>query len=391
MKKYVLAVMVASASAAPCEESCGAPRVQERAEIVWTKAICKEPGRYIGWPTVCKAGNGDLLAVFSGDRDEHICPFGKVQMVRSADGGMTWSGPENVCNTIIDDRDAGIVATDDGTLVMSWFTSIEYRGYIPPRSKLSPGSPKFYWRLQDEKLPWPEVKKQLGAFTRRSTDCGRTWEAPVRTPCSAPHGPVQLKDGRLLYVGKSGDVDRSDLGKGVGKIVATESTDKGRSWRVIGEIPFPEQINVLRECHEPHAVEMSDGRIVALTRCHHKGDGFLGSVQSESLDGGKTWTEARPVGLYGFPPHLTRLADGRLLAVYCRRWGEVGEFACLSDDGGRTWDTKNEIKLAGHWNDDLGYPASVQMADGSILTVYYQAENKGEKTCLMGTLWRVTK
>ena len=54
-------------------------------------------------------------------------------------------------------------------------------------------------------------------------------------------------------------------------------------------------------------------------------------------------------------------------------------------------DVKNEVKLAGHWNGDLGYPASVQLPDGTILTVYYQAEFKGEKTCLMGTLWRVTK
>ena len=25
-------------------------------------------------PTVCRLANGDLLAVFSGDRDSHICP-----------------------------------------------------------------------------------------------------------------------------------------------------------------------------------------------------------------------------------------------------------------------------------------------------------------------------
>ena len=195
---------------------------------------------------------------------------------------------------------------------------------------------------------------------------------------------VQLKDGRLLYVGKSGDADHKNLGAGVGKIVAAESTDRGKSWRVIGELPFPEQISVLRFCHEPHAVETADGRIVALTRSHYKEDGFLGSIQSESTDGGKTWTMAKRVGIDGYPPHLIRLKDGKLLAVYGRRWNDFGEYACLSDDNGRTWDVRNEIKLAGHWNGDLGYPASVQLPDGTILTVYYQTENKGEKTCLMG-------
>ena len=67
----------------------------------------------------------------------------------------------------------------------------------------------------------------------------------------------------------------------------------------------------------------------------------------------------------------------------------MGQFACLSDDQGRTWDVANEIKLVGHWNDDLGYPSSTELSDGSILTLYYQADQKGEKTCLMATKWRV--
>jgi len=49
----------------------------------------------------------------------------------------------------------------------------------------------------------------------------------------------------------------------------------------------------------------------------------------------------------------------------------------------------NEIKLAGHFNGDLGYPASAELPDGAILTVYYQAETKDEQTCLMATKWRL--
>ncbi len=393
MRKLVLCIFACAVAHVACgaDEICGAPRVQERAEILWTKSLCKEPGRYIGWPTVCRAKNGDLIAVFSGDRDEHVCPFGKVQLVRSSDGGNTWSEPVNICNTIIDDRDGGITSLDDGTLVMAWFTSTAYRRSIPDRSKLKPGSPRFYWWLHDEKLRPDEVEAQLGAFTRRSTDGGKTWEPAVRTQCSAPHGPIQLKDGRLLYVGKTGDADHCNVGKNTGRIVALESRDRGRSWQEIGCIPIPSKINVMVDCHEPHAVETADGRIVAQIRCEHRGDGFYGNIQSESADGGRTWTTAKAMGLDGFPPHLIRLADGKLLTVYGRRWGNLGEFACLSDDGGRTWDVKNEIKIAGHWNDDLGYPTSVQLPDGNILTVYYQAEKKGEHTCLMGTLWRVRK
>ena len=384
-----LSAVAAGGSGEAPDTICGAPRLQARAELLWTKVLCKEPGRYIGWPTVCRASNGDLLAIFSGDRDAHVCPWGKVQMVRSTDGGATWSAPAEICNTIIDDRDAGIISLDDGTLVMAWFTSIAYRSSIRDRAKLKPESPQFYWRLHDEKLSPGDVEAQLGAFTRRSVDGGKTWEPAVRTPCSAPHGPIQLNDGRLLYVGKSGDVDHKNTGQHLGRIVAVESCDRGRSWREIGEITFASKINVLGTCHEPHAVEAADGRIIAQIRMQDRKNGLSESFQSESADGGRTWTEAKSVGLDGYPPHLIRLADGKLLTVYGRRWRHLGEFACLSDDNGRTWDVTNEIKLAGHWDGDLGYPASVQLPDGTVLTVYYQAEAKGEKTCLMGTLWRV--
>jgi len=42
-------------------------------------------------------------------------------------------------------------------------------------------------------------------------------------------------------------------------------------------------------------------------------------------------------------------------------------------------------------NGDLGYPASIQMDDQTILTIYYQIDKRGEKTCLVGTLWKLPK
>ena len=50
-----------------------------------------------------------MLVVFSGDRDAHVCPWGKVQLLRSRDGGATWSDPVSICDTPLDDRDAGIL------------------------------------------------------------------------------------------------------------------------------------------------------------------------------------------------------------------------------------------------------------------------------------------
>ncbi|MFP3897195.1 MAG: exo-alpha-sialidase, partial [Anaerolineales bacterium] len=64
--------------------------------------------------------------------------------------------------------------------------------------------------------------------------------------------------------------------------------------------------------------------------------------------------------------------------------------ACLSADGGEHWGYDHEIILRDDApSGDLGYPASVQLDDGTLLTVYYQQERPGEQTCLMMTRWRL--
>ena len=84
------------------------------ADRLWTRVICAQPGRYIGWPTMARTSTGKLLAVFSGDRDGHICPWGKTHLVRSGDDGETWSAPEVIRHSPLDDRDAGIIETRRG-------------------------------------------------------------------------------------------------------------------------------------------------------------------------------------------------------------------------------------------------------------------------------------
>ena len=38
-------------------------------DTLWTRVICKQPGRYIGWPTIARRKTGELLAVFSAPPD----------------------------------------------------------------------------------------------------------------------------------------------------------------------------------------------------------------------------------------------------------------------------------------------------------------------------------
>ena len=232
------------------------------AEIIAKRIICKEPGRYIGWPTIVRTRAGELIIVFSGDRDSHICPWGKMEMVRSSDEGETWSSPVVVRNTPLDDRDAGLVETADGTLISTWFTSVEF-GENPR------------YKAHAETLSQEVRERWLGHWTQRSTDAGATWEEPVRSVGSTPHGPIELDSGRLLYLG-SGTFD------GIHGLTVEESVDQGRSWEVIGEVPQPEGIGL----GEPYMVEARSGKLIGLFRygTSELREKFM--FQAESWDGG---------------------------------------------------------------------------------------------------------
>lgn len=350
-----------------------------RATVHWSKAICKEPGNYIGWPTIARRAGGELLAVFSGDREEHVCPFGKSQMVRSHDGGETWSAPETINNTPLDDRDAGIVVLDSGAIVMSWFTGGTGKNAERHRKRY-PDHVVDAWVRHCDKISDEARRQWHGHWTRRSTDGGYTWEPAVDSIASSPHGPIELKDGRLLYVGNA-DADGRSL-------VCVESTDEGQSWRQIGTIPRSERDKHGEAYSEPHPVELPDGRLVCLWRYQPDGSFDNYMRQTESADGGRTWSVTHPTPMWGGPPHMVLLRGGDLLATYGHRRPAFGQRACLSHDGGLTWDSDNEIILRDDAaNGDLGYPASVELEPGELLTVYYQIDRPGEKASLMATRW----
>ena len=398
------AVATARGSADDAARLHGVPREQSLASLVWTRVICPAKDRYIGWPTVCRCANGELLAVFSGDRRGHVCPYGKVQMVRSSDDGETWSAPITIWNSSVDDRDAGILELADGTLVVNWFSVYTFakvkdvKGYTGVKGGTTQAIVD-EWQACFKAIPRETLIRDVGYFTMRSTDGGKTWEAPVRMLGSAPHGGIQLKSGRLLTIGRyyrdSGQVvdgwDDPRLSLGSQALTVEKSDDGARSWQLLATIT-PREPYRLDQLHEPYLIERSDGTILAHFRYHAAGGDQRkrSTLQCESADGGKTWGPLHPTGLFGYPTHLVQLKDGRLLASYgCRIPGRIGEFAAVSADNGRTWDTEHAISLANGRSDDLGYPSTVQLADGSLLTVYYQAFNEGENPSLMATKWHI--
>ena len=98
-------------------------------------------------------------------------------------------------------------------------------------------------------------------------------------------------------------------------------------------------------------------------------------------------------GIMGVPSHLLPLQDGRLLSTFSnRRKAPFVECAVLSEDGGKTWDIDNTIIIStqdGGNPGDMGYPSTVQLKDGTLVTVYYQLAKPHKTPCLMATKWKL--
>ena len=282
----------------------------------------------------------------------------------------------------MDDRDCGILETAKGTLLVTTFTSLAYEPLLEKAEKSGTWSSEklALWKATRDLLP-PEVRRsQLGEWVLRSVNGGLTWSNPIPTLVNSPHGPVQLKDGRLLYAGKKLWSENKEIG-------VCESLDDGQSWQWLGSIPTREGDGASRGYHELHVVEAADGTLVAHIR-NHNASNALETLQTESSDGGRTWTEPHSIGVWGMPSHLLRLRDGRLLMTYGHRRAPFGNQARISADSGKTWGEAVVLSKDGIGG-DLGYPSTVELADGTLLTVWYESMKEPKLAVLRQAHWKL--
>ncbi len=346
-------------------------------------SIPKDRMGYFGWPSVARMDDGTLMVASSGLRTEHVCPWGKTILLTSQDDGQSWSEPEILNDTPLDDRDAGIVNLGGNRFLVSWFTSDTRRYYSGNKESLSEEENR---RWEEKLSEWNDelVNEWLGSWVRLREN-GENWSEPIKVPVSAPHGPIVLGSGDILYLGKV-----TSGGMVPGAIQAYSSNDGGRNWCALGVVPIPDDTDNANY-HEPHVVELPDGKLIGHIRYEHADESRtydeLCTFQSESTDGGVTWSEARYLR-YGSPPHLLKHSSGALVCVFGFRRQPYGERAMISTDGGGTWGPDIILRDDGP-SGDLGYPASIELPGGRIFTIYYQQRQKGEKCSLMWTSWEL--
>jgi hypothetical protein len=320
-------------SAAPSEKA-QPPRLLQKADRV---IAVKGEGYF---PVMIKMNDGSLGAVLRGGAG-HVGLGGRLDFIRSTDGGRTWSKPVVAVDSPWDDRNPAFGQMPDGTLVVAYSEAHSYRS--DGTFDLSAG---------------PYL-----AFYVTSSDGGRTWSAkrplPEPWPSPSPFGKI--------IVGKDGTAMMSIYKMPSGVTGLLRSKDNGKTWGDYSEVLKGPNAD------ETQVFEFPDGRLTAFTRL--EGQNQFGLLLSESDDQGRTWTRRHSfLKPQQWPFDVTLLKSGDLLLSHGSRVGQgrFGAGVVLSKDLGKTWDEKHQVLLG--WNSiggDTGYPSTAQLDDGTIVTMYY--------------------
>lgn len=353
--------------------------------------------RDAGWPTVGQLEGGRLMLVYSGNREAHVDPYGRVEMMHSDDDGETWSQPVVLWDfPDVDDRDAGIIQLQNGDILVNWFTNQAWPFHFDrEREQIdaaigagtafeSRATGKWddprrveEWEAAMERLP-EGFDEPLGirCWMVRSTDGGETWSEAWEVPIDSPHGPFQTGEDRLLFPGKT---------RPEGMPAVFESFDNGGTWELLAEIPAAEGDDPTAY-HELHGIEAADGTLIVQIRDHNTRP--RETLQTMSHDGGRTWSDPESIGVLGFPSHLLRLHDDTLLMTYADRTPPRAVYARLSHDNGATWSGHFPVEdTVATW--DFGYPSTVQLEEDKFLTVWYETLDDYTPSVLRQATWRL--
>lgn len=156
-----------------------------------------------------------------------------------------------------------------------------------------------------------------------------------------------------------------------------ESTDGGRTWTMVGEIPYqPDRdADPLWEArmgfNEPWINIMPDGSIVCFIRTLHGNRGLSPMYLARSTNRGRTWSRPRVFDDHGVKPRTLTLGNGATIVSYGRPDVRI---AVTRDPGGQEWDAPQVIlpgdMKAGIIAATCGYTQMVDMADDAFMLIY---------------------
>ena len=353
------------------------PGIRKLEDVV----IYKDDKFYGSFPSIVRRRDGELLVAFRraperrvfGERGTtHTDPNSYLELVRSRDGGKTWSHtPELIhAHPFGGSQDPCMVQLRDGSIVC---TSYGW-AWLPPDAGA---------HLKD--LYRHGNFAFLGGYLIRSTDGGHTWQGPIVPPPTPgevvldPFGkPVPAynrgamcegKDGRLYWVvaaSTSASARRTETHLFI-------SPDKGTTWEYSCPVAKDDKVTF----NESSLYETPKGDLVAFMRTADFDDH---TTVARSTDHGKSFGHWQDAGFQGHPHYALRLPNQRVLLLYGYRHAPFGVRARVLDPECTNLGPAEEIVLRDDGgNGDLGYPWATLLSKHRALVVYYFNNEDGTR------------
>ncbi|HEY1080711.1 MAG TPA: SMP-30/gluconolactonase/LRE family protein [Prosthecobacter sp.] len=321
-----------------------AVKAEKKPQHLQTAAAIKD---VCAWPNLTLMPDGTILAVLH-NQPGHGTLEGDIDCWASRDG-LHWEKRSTITrhlpDTIRMNHAAGLAGNGDFMVLCSGWTNVKQT----ERPKQAPFRDAI-----------------LSNWVLRSADGGRTWSQHENFPKAEPgwseyipFGDIWRREGGALhtscYQGEYADPSQSSKTKRY-RSWHFRSDDDGQTWKAVSVIgPRHNETDLF----------------------HLGGKSWLAAARMEAMDlyrsddDGVTWQEPlRVTGRNEINGHLIRLKDGRLLLTYGVRVArQHGVRAKFSQDNGKTWSDPLRLVTSASW--DCGYPSSVQLADGKIVTAFY--------------------
>ena len=339
--------------------------------------IFYDRGSYSAFPHVIRLEGDELLLAFrqapKEDFVRHTHPRSVITVIRSNDCGLSWKTESATQMAAGGGQELGLIYLGKGKVG----GALAAHEVVPVDEAERGGFPQ----VHEREYPF----RSVGALWCWSDNFGLTWRLEnailVGNRMQACAPPVRLADGTLIIPAYCA-IGRST----VSSAVLYRSDDSGENWSGLTVIARGKPKT--RSYAEPVLMELTPGHLLCMLRVGNDAGSALPGLfwQNESLDHGISWTTPKPTGIQsGACPRLLKLADGRLLLTYGRRFEPYGLYASLSEDDGRTW-SKTSWLLRKTPDGDQGYTSSIELEEGRIFTTSY-AKNARGTTGITGTYW----
>jgi hypothetical protein len=303
------------------------------------------------FPVAQRLADGRIAVVMRGGAT-HVGIKGRLDITYSSDQGKTWTKPVVAVDSPIDDRNPAFGQAKGGTLIIG------------------------FWRTDKDSFAdysLNDPARPVTTWIARSTDNGKTWaesELDVRDiGYGSPYGKILTVPDGIMLMNVYGYPVREPGAKVEHETDCSHlyrSTDDGKTWK--------RHATIGTGYNETGLLNLPDGTLLAAMRsAGKKANVWL----TRSTDGGATWDKPKEItDPMAHPADMVRLPDGRILMVTGYRSAQLGVRGVIGDAAGNFDWSKRFVLVDDSTNGDTGYPSSVVLDDGRVVTFYYAVGSK---------------